>query len=127
MRTLLIAALVTGGLGCAARMPYLGHKHVRFPQDATEMTIVSGPPETAGLMSGYVVLKSGADMPEHTTGANEELLVVISGHGEVVLGGGDHVEIGASEAMYIPPHTAHAVHASGSDDLRYVYVVAPTR
>ena len=125
MRALLLAAIVTESLGCAGRTPHLAHKHVRFLPDATDMMIVSGPPETMGLLSGYVVLKRGTDMPEHTTGAKEELLVVLSGQGEVLLGG-LHVEIGASEAMYIPPHTPHAVHASGSDDLRYVYVVSPT-
>jgi mannose-6-phosphate isomerase-like protein (cupin superfamily) len=78
------------------------------------------------MMAGYVVLKAGADMPSHTTGSNEELLVFLAGKGEVSLGG-ERIAVGGGQALYIPPRTEHAVRATGTEELRYVYTVAPAK
>lgn len=112
--------------GCTTSAPMLHYKLVPFPQEPTEKRIVSGPPETGGMRSGYVTLKAGENMHRHTTGSNEELLVFLSGKGEVVVGT-EHVTVGAGEALYIPPRTEHEVHSAGPDELRYVYTVAPAR
>jgi mannose-6-phosphate isomerase-like protein (cupin superfamily) len=126
MRTVPLAATVALLAGCATSAPVLHHKLVPFPQEAMEKPILSGPPETGGMRSGYVTLKAGEDMHRHTTGTNEELLVFLSGKGEVIVGA-EHVVVGAGEALYIPPRTEHEVHASVTDELRYVYTVAPAR
>lgn len=90
------------------------------------MPILSGPPETAGMRSGYVVLKAGEGMHRHSTETNEELLVFLVGSGEVVVGA-ERVAVSAGQAVYIPPRTEHEVHASAQGELRYVYTVAPAR
>jgi mannose-6-phosphate isomerase-like protein (cupin superfamily) len=112
--------------GCATAAPARSTKHVIFPQEQVERPILSGPPETFGMRSGYVTLKPGEDMHRHSTGANEELLVFLKGRGEVVLGN-ERVAVGAGEALYIPPRTEHEVHSLGPEELRYVYTVAPAR
>lgn len=121
-----LAALLVSSAGCASSAPTRHYKLVTFPREAIEQPILSGPPETGGMRSGYVTLKPGEAMHRHTTGANEELLVFVSGKGEVVLGA-DRVAVLAGQALYLPPHTEHEVHASDADELRYVYTVAPAR
>ena len=126
MRLLSLVAILAGCAGCAATPPSRHYKLVTFPRSAAEEPILSGPPETDGMVSGYVALAPGEGMHRHTTGANEELLVFLGGKGEVVLGG-ERVTVLAGEALYIPPYTEHEVHASAPDGLRYVYTVAPAR
>ncbi len=126
MRTLPLAMILIGVCACTTVAPALHYELVPFPQEPTEKRIVSGPPETAGVRSGYVTLKAGEAMHRHTTGSNEELLVFLAGKGDVVVGT-EHVAVGPGEALYIPPRTEHEVHSVGPDELRYVYVVAPAR
>ncbi len=121
-----VAAALVWCAGCAATPPARHYKLVAFPRAATEEPILSGPPETGGMVSGYVALAPGEGMHRHTTGANDELLVFIGGKGAVVLGD-EHVTVLAGEALYVPPHTEHEVHASTPDGLRYVYTVAPAK
>jgi len=116
--------LLLGLSGCAAAPHH--HKLVPFPAEAIERDILAGPPESAGMRSGYVALKPGAEMHRHTTGPNEELLVFLAGRGEVLLGE-ERIPVAAGAALYIPPGTPHEVHASPVDELRYVYTVAPAR
>jgi quercetin dioxygenase-like cupin family protein len=126
MRLVLLLAVLGVSLGCV-RAPTARHfKLVSFPVEPTEMEILSGPPETAGMRSGYVVLRPGEGMHRHSTEGNEELLVFLVGSGEVVVGS-EHVAVSAAHALYIPPGTEHEVHASAQGELRYVYTVAPAR
>jgi quercetin dioxygenase-like cupin family protein len=101
-------------------------KLVVFPAEPSEVAIVSGPPETAGMHAGYVALKPGAEMHRHTTGEHEEMLVFLRGRGEVLVGA-EHISVAAGAALYIPPRTEHEVHATAPDELDYVYTVAPVR
>jgi len=126
MRTHSLPAVMFLALGCAGSSPAGHYKLVPFPQDASEREILSGPPETGGMRSGYVTLKAGDDMHRHTTGRNEELLVFLVGKGEVLLGA-ERVLVSAGQALYIPSRTEHEVHNPGPDELRYVYTVAPAR
>ena len=52
------------------------------PAGKAHMTVLSGPPETATMRSGLVTLEPGKSIGLHSTGANEELLVVLEGSGE---------------------------------------------
>ena len=100
----------------------------RIPLDPSsqEQPLLEGPPETAGMRSGRVVLRPGADMHKHTTGAHEELLVFLKGRATVVVAG-TPVEMAAGEVLYIPPNTEHEVHNGGAEEARYIYTVSPTR
>ena len=89
--------------------------------------ILSGPPESVRMKSGYVVLHPNQSVGKHSTGQHEELLVVLEGHGQMVLTEGKTVDVKANSALYCPPETEHDVMNTGDSVMRYVYVVADTR
>jgi quercetin dioxygenase-like cupin family protein len=80
---------------------------------------------TAGIRSGLVRLKPGETVGWHSTGKNEESLVILAGHGEALLEGQPARAFTAPAFVYIPPATKHNVANTGKDMLEYVYVVAP--
>jgi len=90
------------------------------------LPILSGPPETATMRSGLVALAPGKSVGRHSTGANEELLVVLEGAGEFRLEG-EALPLAAGTALYCPPGRTHDVFNTGTGTLRYVYVTASTR
>lgn len=87
--------------------------------------LLKGPPQTAGLRSGYVRLKPGESVGWHTTGQNEEALVILHGRGEAKIEGAADMPLAERMLAYIPPATRHNVANTGTDLLEYVYVVAP--
>jgi mannose-6-phosphate isomerase-like protein (cupin superfamily) len=90
-------------------------------------TLLQGTPQTAGMRSGLVRLKRGESVGEHTTGKNEESLVVLRGQGEARIEGHPAMAFTAPALVYIPPASRHNVVNTGSDMLEYVYVVAPAQ
>jgi len=86
--------------------------------------ILGGPPETVSMRSGLVVLSPGSSVGLHNTENFEEIVVVLEGEGKMLVTGQNSVPIGAGVAVYCPPETEHDVVNTGSDSLRYVYVVA---
>jgi mannose-6-phosphate isomerase-like protein (cupin superfamily) len=92
---------------------------------AGDCPLLRGTPQTAGMRSGFVRLKLGETVGWHTTGRNEEALVVLRGKGEARLEGQPPLEIMAPSQVYIPPATRHNVANTGTELLEYVYVVAP--
>jgi quercetin dioxygenase-like cupin family protein len=89
--------------------------------------LLHGTPQTAGMRSGLVRLKPGASVGEHTTGKNEESLVVLRGQGEARIEGHPAIVFIAPALVYIPSASRHNVVNTGSDLLEYVYVVAPAQ
>jgi len=89
--------------------------------------LLRGTPQTAGMRSGFVRLKPGETVGWHTTGNNEETLVILQGRGEARLEGQTARPFVAPELVYIPPSTRHNVANTGEDVLEYVYVVAPAQ
>jgi mannose-6-phosphate isomerase-like protein (cupin superfamily) len=77
------------------------------------------------MRSGFVRLKPGASVGWHTTGANEESLVILKGSGDALVEGQAKRSFAAPHFVYIPPATRHNVENTGRDILEYVYVVAP--
>jgi mannose-6-phosphate isomerase-like protein (cupin superfamily) len=77
------------------------------------------------MRSGFVRLKPGATVGWHTTGRNEEALVILRGQGEALIDGGEKQAFVAPALVYIPPVTRHNVANTGAEALEYVYVVAP--
>jgi mannose-6-phosphate isomerase-like protein (cupin superfamily) len=86
--------------------------------------LLTGPPPTAGMVAGRVVLKPGEAMHRHSTENNEELLVVLHGRGQVVLGR-EPVAVAAGEVLYVPPRTEREVRNDGQEERRYIFTVAP--
>jgi len=89
--------------------------------------LLKGAPQTAGMRSGYVRLKPGETVGWHTTGKNEESLVILSGRGEARLEGQQALAFSAPALVYIPPAMKHNVANTGNGILEYVYVVAPAQ
>jgi mannose-6-phosphate isomerase-like protein (cupin superfamily) len=89
--------------------------------------LLQGIPQTAGMRSGFVRLKPGASVGWHTTGQNEEALVVLRGRGEALVEGQPERALEAPMLVYIPPATRHNVANTGDVPLEYVYVVAPAK
>ncbi|MGO9378262.1 MAG: alcohol dehydrogenase catalytic domain-containing protein [Dissulfurispiraceae bacterium] len=93
--------------------------------------VLTGAPQTTGMRSGFVRLKPGQTVGWHTTGKNEEALVVLHGKGNALIerpsGEQPALPFAAPALVYIPPGTRHNVENTGSDLLEYEYVVAPAR
>jgi len=104
-----------------------GPKPLARPLDCPggDCPLLRGVPQTAGMRSGFVRLKPGATVGWHTTGQNEESLVILHGQGEALIDGREKQSFEAPAFLYIPPNTRHNVSNSGKDMLEYVYVVAP--
>jgi mannose-6-phosphate isomerase-like protein (cupin superfamily) len=77
------------------------------------------------MRSGFVRLHPGHSVRWHSTGQNEESLVILQGKGEALIAGHATRGLAASQVIYIPPATRHNVTNSGNQLLEYVYVVAP--
>jgi mannose-6-phosphate isomerase-like protein (cupin superfamily) len=87
--------------------------------------LLQGAPQTAGMRSGFVRLMVSASVGWHTTGQNEESLVILHGQGEVLIDAHEKQSFHAPAFAYIPATTVHNVSNTGKDILEYVYVVAP--
>jgi len=87
--------------------------------------LLDGKPQTCGMRSGRVYLPPGQTCGQHSTKNHEELLVFLSGRGELIIGEEDSYRVGRGKTSYIPPHTAHNVKNTGPEPLVYVYCVAP--
>jgi mannose-6-phosphate isomerase-like protein (cupin superfamily) len=89
--------------------------------------LLQGVPQTTGMRSGFVRLKPGETVGWHTTGKNEEALVILHGQGEALIDGHAKQMFVAPAFAYIPPATRHNVSNTGKELLEYVYVVAPAK
>lgn len=128
MKGLLTTIILLAGLGlagCAASVPaHLQHQRIVLSPEPVTQLLLTGPPQTAGMRSGRVVLKPGQEMHRHSTKNNEEILIFLQGKARVILGQ-QPVAVEAGQALYIPPQTEHEVHNDGSEELRYIFTVAP--
>jgi len=89
--------------------------------------LLRGEPQTRGMRSGLMRLKPGATVGWHTTGRNEEALVILRGQGEALIDGQPKQTFVGPAFAYIPPVTRHNVSNTGNELLEYVYVVAPAK
>lgn len=90
----------------------------------SELQILGGPPETVTMRSGLITLAPGKSVGKHTTGQHEEMLLILAGHGEMIFDDGSSLPVQANHALYCPPDTQHDVKNTGTETLRYVYIVA---
>ncbi len=94
-------------------------------EDPENQRLLAGEPQTCGMRSGRVYLAPGKSCGKHSTKDREELLVFLSGRGELLIGENDRYQVGQGKVSYIAPQTAHDVSNTGSEPLVYVYCVAP--
>jgi quercetin dioxygenase-like cupin family protein len=91
------------------------------------LRILGGPPETVTMRSGLVTLAPKKSVGKHNTEDYEELVIILDGQAEMQITGGEKLELAKGFAAYVPPHTEHDVLNTGSDTLRYIYVVAEAK
>jgi mannose-6-phosphate isomerase-like protein (cupin superfamily) len=92
---------------------------------SADCALLKGAPQTAGMRSGFVRLKPGQSVGWHTTGQNEESLIILRGGGAALVEGQAKRSFAAPRFLYIPPATRHNIENTGQAVLEYVYVVAP--
>lgn len=115
-------------VAAAAQAPNPVAKVVELDTHGSDyLQVLSGPPETTRMRSGLVVLTPQKSVGRHSTGQNEEILIVLEGKGEMLFGDGHTLPVEANHAVYCPPRTIHDVKNTGRGVLRYVYVVANVR
>ena len=98
---------------------------VDLNEKAEYQRLLQGRPQTCGMRSGRVYLNPGDSCGQHSTEQNEEMLIFISGQGELVIGEKGQLSVGQGKVTYIPPNTVHDVKNTGSGPLIYIYCVAP--
>ena len=126
-------ALLASTLLCLVLLPL--SSQTRPPQPQTiplrcaegDCPLLQGVPQTAGMRSGFVRLKPRGSVGWHTTGKNEEALVILRGSGEALIEGQPGRVFAAPMLVYIPPSTRHNVTNTGDGLLEYVYVVASAK
>lgn len=87
---------------------------------------ILGEGKSVVLHSGRVMLLPGRDCGSHSTKNHEELIIVLSGEGELEVEGVGRKAIRAGMVAYNPPQTEHNVHNTGGEPMTYIYVVTPT-
>jgi quercetin dioxygenase-like cupin family protein len=87
--------------------------------------LLTGAPQTSGMMGGSVKLRPGESVGWHSTGTHEEALVILHGDGAANIEGQADVPVHEKMLAYIPPGTKHNVTNTGTEPLDYVWVVAP--
>ena len=99
---------------------------LKYDDTSEYQPLLTGTPMTCGMRSGRVYLKPGDSCGQHSTEAHEEQLVFLTGRGTAYLGQQrDALRVAAGSILYIPPHTLHDIHNTGSEPLVYIYCVAP--
>jgi len=89
--------------------------------------LLTGAPQTRGMRGGSVKLSPGKSVGWHSTGANEEALVILHGSGAANIEGQADVPLHEKMLAYIPPGTRHNVTNTGTETMEYVWVVAAAK
>src|SRR5271169_4952807 len=97
--------LVIAGLPISSQTPKPQPLTLALQCAGGDCPLLKGVPQTAGMRSGYVRLKPAEAVGWHTTGKNEESLVILSGRGEARLEGQEPRPFSAPALVYIPPAT----------------------
>jgi len=105
------AALATAPLSSQTEKPYPLTVPLVCAQG--DCPILKGAPQTTGMRSGFVHLQPGETVGWHTTGKNEEALVVLHGEGKALIEGQPGLSFVAPALVYIPPATRHNVEKRG--------------
>ena len=94
---------------------------------STYQEILNGPPATVGMYSGLVTLKPGETVGHHNTKKYEEMLVILSGEGEMIFENGKAIQLKYGVVAYCPPYTEHDVKNTDSTLLKYIYIASNTK
>jgi mannose-6-phosphate isomerase-like protein (cupin superfamily) len=96
-------------------------------EETGHLKILSGPPESVTMRSGWVVLQPTSSVGLHSTENYEELIIILEGQATIMVKDRTSVVVESGNAFYCPPDTEHDVFNSGIEPLRYIYIVAEAR
>jgi mannose-6-phosphate isomerase-like protein (cupin superfamily) len=100
-------------------------RSIAFPaQDLRRANLLAGPPDSGVLRSGYVRLHPGESIGLHSTHEGEEIIIPISGIGELRIPGYETLPVAPGSILYNPPETEHDVVNTGCEMLEYLYIFA---
>jgi quercetin dioxygenase-like cupin family protein len=99
------------------------HAFVRTLPETHEYFRMLAAPESVALHSGLVTLEPGANCGQHSTEDHEELVICLAGAGEIEVQGRGRTVLAAGQYAYNPPHATHNIFNTGSQAMRYIYVV----
>ena len=85
---------------------------------------ILGITQSVSMKSGLVCLQPGENVGSHSTCEQEELIIILSGIGEVEIEGLGRKSVGENSVTYIPPDTQHNVYNADHKELRYIYVIS---
>lgn len=94
-----------------------------LPSDTFGYTELLKPPQSSNLISGFVSLAPNEEVGKHSTENYEEMLIVLSGVGELEIKDRANIAISANQVAYVPPDTGHNVINVGEEPLNYVFIV----
>lgn len=97
------------------------------PPGGNEYFEILGNASAVKMRSGMVTLMPGKDVGLHSTENYEELIIVLSGEGEIETNANGRKKVKAGELAYNPPNTRHNVFNSGKAPMRYIYVVSEAK
>jgi quercetin dioxygenase-like cupin family protein len=121
-----ISSIAVAQEGDSTKIP-LTPKAITFNIELDEyQELLNGRPSSDGIFSGLVTLKPGEKVGEHDTEHYEEVLVVLSGEGQMIFKNGSLLELKFGVLAYCPPNTAHNVKNTGKKPLKYLYIATDT-
>src|ERR1700679_3792925 len=100
-RSLLTFVLFLAALPVAPQSPQPHPLAVPLTCAHGDCPMLTGVPQTTGMRSGFVRLNPGQTVGWHTTGKNEEALVVLHGKGNALIDGQPGLAFVAPALVYI--------------------------
>ncbi len=82
------------------------------------------PPNSEKIKSGYVILKKGEEMKEHTTHNREEIIIILEGRAKVIIEDEER-EVKKNHLVFIPENKKHSLKNNYNKVLKYIYIVTP--
>jgi quercetin dioxygenase-like cupin family protein len=122
-------SMVVAG-GCVVKGPSMSQPpqregFVRSLPTTPEPARLLSKDDAVGMRSGLMILPPGKDCGWHSTENYEELIICLAGAGELASEAGPRCALAAGQYAYNPPQTRHNVFNTGTELMRYIYVVAP--
>lgn len=84
--------------------------------------LLGGHPQTKGMRAGYVNLKPGDEIGEHSTQSKEEAIIILSGKARIACDNRPPLIAATNTLIYVPVDTKHNVKNIGKTPLRYIYI-----
>lgn len=79
------------------------------------------PPISEKIKLGYVILKKGEEVGEHTTHNREEIIIVFEGTARVIIEN-ETREVERNHIVFIPENKKHNLKNIYSKVLKYIYI-----